>query len=205
VCPLSGHDFRYFGQQSNILEISMSEEQATHTAQGGQVDATAVSDDPVEVLQTALAAAEQKAAENWENYLRLAAELDNLRKRTQRDLENAHKFALERFLGDLLPVNDSLEMGIAAAGQADAGALKEGMDMTLKLLGSALERAGVSEINPAKGDAFNPELHEAMAMQEAADVAPGAVLITVQKGYQLNGRLLRPARVLVAKAAAPAA
>lgn len=183
----------------------MSEEQATHTAQGGQVDATAVSDDPVEVLQTALAAAEQKAAENWKNYLRLAAELDNLRKRTQRDLENAHKFALERFLGDLLPVNDSLEMGIAAAGQADAGALKEGMDMTLKLLGSALERAGVSEINPAKGDAFNPELHEAMAMQEAADVAPGAVLITVQKGYQLNGRLLRPARVLVAKAAAPAA
>lgn len=183
----------------------MSEEQAAHAAQDQQVDAAAVSDDPVETLQTALAAAEQKAAENWENYLRLAAELDNLRKRAQRDLENAHKFALERFLGELLPVKDSLEMGIAAAGQTDAAALKEGMDMTLKLLGSALERAGVSEINPAKGDGFDPEQHEAMAMQEAPDVAPGMVLITVQKGYQLNGRLLRPARVLVAKAATPAA
>jgi molecular chaperone GrpE len=196
----------YFRQQSNnILEARMSEEQAARSAQGEQVDAAAIGDDPVAALQTALAAAEQKAAENWENYLRLAAELDNLRKRAQRDLENAHKFALERFLGELLPVKDSLEMGIAATGQADAVALKEGMDMTLKLLGSALERAGVSEIDPPKGEVFNPELHEAMAMQEAADVAPGAVLATVQKGYQLNGRLLRPARVLVAKALTPAA
>jgi molecular chaperone GrpE len=183
----------------------MSEERAAHAKQNQQADSAAVSDDPVETLQVALAAAEQKAAENWENYLRLAAELDNLRKRGQRDLENAHKFALERFLGELLPVKDSLEMGIAAAGQSDAASLKEGMDMTLKLLGSALERAGISELNPARGEAFNPELHEAMAMQEAADVAPGTVLTTVQKGYLLNGRLLRPARVLVAKAVTPAA
>ncbi|MGH8400713.1 MAG: nucleotide exchange factor GrpE [Gammaproteobacteria bacterium] len=183
----------------------MSEERRAHAAQQEQADASAIGEDPVESLQVALAVAEQKAAENWENYLRLAAELDNLRKRAQRDLENAHKFALERFLGEVLPVKDSLEMGIAAAGQTDLAALKEGMDMTLKLLGSALERAGVSEIDPAKGDSFNPELHEAMAMQEASDVAPGAILATVQKGYQLNGRLLRPARVLVAKAVTPAA
>lgn len=185
----------------------MSEERAARAAkQAEQTGASAVaSDDPVTALQTELAAAEQKAAENWENYLRLAAELDNLRKRAQRDLENAHKFALERFLGELLPVKDSLEMGIAAADQGSAAALKEGMDMTLKLLASALERAGVTEVSPARGEAFNPERHEAMAMQESADVAPGSVLTTVQKGYQLNGRLLRPARVLVAKAAAPAA
>lgn len=156
-------------------------------------------------MQAALAAAEQKAADNWENYLRLAAELENLRKRSQRDLENAHKFALERFLGELLPVKDSLEMGIAAASQGEAASIKEGMDMTLKLLATVLERAGVNAVNPAKGDAFDPEVHEAMAMQESAEVEPGTVLATVQKGYQLNGRLLRPARVLVAKAVAPAA
>lgn len=186
----------------------MSEEQAARAADHTQQGETpaAMGDDPVLALQTALAAAEQKAAESRDSYLRLAAELDNLRKRTQRDLENAHKFALERFLGDLLPVKDSLEMGIAAAGRSDeAATLKEGMDMTLKLLGASLERAGVIEVDPVRGDAFNPDLHEAMAMQEATDVAPGAVVTTVQKGYRLNGRLLRPARVLVAKAAAPLA
>lgn len=187
----------------------MSEERAAKQAEqrGGRADAepAELTADTVADLQTALTAAEQKATENWENYLRLAAELENLRKRAQRDLENAHKFALERFLGDLLPVKDSLEMGIAAAGQSEAAAIREGMDMTLKLLGTVLQRAGVTELDPAKGETFNPELHEAMAMQESNEVEPGAVLTTVQKGYQLNGRLLRPARVLVAKAAAPAA
>ena len=186
----------------------MSDKQAAEAArQPGQPaagdDRTDVADDSA-AMQDKLAAAERKATENWENYLRLAAELENLRKRSQRDLENAHKFALERFLGDLLPVKDSLEMGIAAADQGEAAAIKEGMDMTLRLLATVLVRAGVNEVNPAKGDAFDPEIHEAMAMQESAEVAPGTVLTTVQKGYQLNGRLLRPARVLVAKAVAPA-
>jgi molecular chaperone GrpE len=155
-------------------------------------------------LQAALAEAQQQAAQNRDGYLRMAAELDNLRKRTQRDLENAHKFALERFLVELLPVRDSLEMGIAAA-DSTTDSLKEGMDMTLKLLVSALEHAGVNEVNPAKGEDFNPELHEAMAMQETTEAAPGTVLQTIQKGYQLNGRLLRPARVIVAKTPGAAA
>ncbi|HEX5339982.1 MAG TPA: nucleotide exchange factor GrpE [Gammaproteobacteria bacterium] len=191
----------------------MSDEQAAAAAeitqpagQGEHNDASvAATDDPLDALKAALAAAEQKAAENWENYLRLAAEMENLRKRAQRDLENAHKFALERFLGELLPVKDSLELGIAAADNAETAGHREGMDMTLKLLGSVIERAGVTELAPARGDSFNPELHEAMAMQESTEAEPGAVLATVQKGYQLNGRLLRPARVLVAKAPAPAA
>lgn len=159
--------------------------------------------DTVEALKSALAAAEAQAAQNREGHLRAAAELENLRKRSQRDLENAHKFGQERFLADLLPVKDSLEMALASLGdKPEAAALRTGVDMTLRLLGSALERQGVTEIDPARGEAFNPEWHEAMAAQESAEVPDHAVLTTVQKGYQLNGRLLRPARVLVAKAPA---
>ncbi len=160
--------------------------------------------DPLAELQAALTEARQQAAQNRDSYLRVAAELDNLRKRTQRDMENAHKFALERFLVELLPVKDSLELGIAAdVGQA--AAIQEGMDMTLKLLAAVLERCGVREVSPARGEAFNPELHEAMAMQESAETEPGAILLTVQKGYRLHGRLLRPARVIVAGSPADAA
>src|SRR5215469_10100070 len=156
--------------------------------------------DVVEGLKAALAAAEAQAAANKDSYLRTAAELENLRKRTQRDLEHAHKFGQERFLGELLPVKDSLEMALSTLGdKPEATALRTGVDMTLRLLTTALERQGVVEINPARGEAFNHDLQEAMAAQESSEVAPDTVLTTVQKGYQLNGRLLRPARVLVAK------
>ncbi len=161
--------------------------------------------DPLAELQAALTEAQHQAAQNRDRYLRMAAELDNLRKRTQRDLENAHKFALERFLTELLPVKDSLEMGIAAADAGQVAAIREGMDMTLKLLAMVLDRFGVREVNPARGEAFDPELHEAMAMQASAETGSGAILLTVQKGYQLHGRLLRPARVIVAKSPAGAA
>jgi molecular chaperone GrpE len=156
--------------------------------------------DPTAELKVRLAAAEEQAAKNRDSHLRAAAELDNLRKRTQRDLENAHKYGLERFLSDLLPVKDSLEMALAtSATQTDAVSFKEGVDMTLKLLAMVLERYGVKEVAPARGEGFNPELHEAMAAQESNEAPADSVLTTVQKGYVLNGRLLRPARVLVAK------
>lgn len=156
--------------------------------------------DPAEALKAALAAAEAQAAQNRDSYLRAAAELENLRKRAQRDLEQAHKFGQERLLGELLPVKDSLEMALTSLGdKPEAAALRTGIDMTLRLLGSVLERQGVTEINPAKGEAFNHDWHEAMAAQESAEVPADSVLVVVQKGYQLNGRLLRPARVLVAK------
>jgi molecular chaperone GrpE len=181
----------------------MSKEQPAPAAVEPLEQALAVDVQQQAELKAALDAAKQQADQNRESYLRMAAELDNLRKRTQRDLENAHKFALERILTELLPVKDSLEMGIAAADTAAVG-LKEGMDMTLKLLTTAFERSGVAELDPAKGDSFDPELHEAMAMQETTEANPGTVLQTVQKGYQLNGRLLRPARVIVAKASGSA-
>ena len=157
--------------------------------------------DPVAELTAALAAAEEKAAKNWDSYLRGVAELENQRKRGQRDLENALKYGAEKLLGDLLPVKDSLEMALGSLGDKPGmAAQRTGLEMTLKLLGSALERQGVTEVEPAKGDAFDPEWHEAMATQESADVPADRILTTVQKGYRLQGRLLRPARVLVARA-----
>jgi molecular chaperone GrpE len=147
-------------------------------------------------LQAALAAAESRALESRDLYMRALAELDNVRKRAVRDIEHAHKFGLERVANDLIGVKDSLELGLASAASADA--LREGTRATLQLLSKALEKAGVTEIVP-QGEQFNPELHEAMVMQPSAEVVPNSIVQVVQKGYQLNGRLLRPARVIVAK------
>lgn len=149
-----------------------------------------------------LEAARAKADENWDRYLRAAAELENVRKRAARDVEKARKFALEGFGRELLGVVDSFEMGLAAADNADAKALLEGSEATLKQLLTALERFGIEVVDPV-GQPFDPELHEAISMQPSADMEPNSVLTAVQKGYTLNGRLLRPARVVVSTEAAP--
>lgn len=148
-------------------------------------------------VESTLEQLQAKADENWDRYLRAAAEMENVRKRAIRDVENARKFALENFGRELLAVKDSLEMGIAAADSADAESLLTGSEATLKLLAGTLERFGVTEIDP-EGEPFDPDLHEAMTMQPSADVEPGSVLTVIQKGYALNERLLRPARVIVA-------
>jgi molecular chaperone GrpE len=147
--------------------------------------------------ETALDELKARADENYDQYLRAAAELENVRKRAVRDVENAHKYALERFCTELLAVRDSLEMGLAAADKADAQSLLEGKKATLKLLATTMERFGVVELNP-EGEPFDPQEHEAMTMQASTDVEAGSVLTVIQKGYALNGRLLRPARVVVA-------
>lgn len=180
----------------------MSTKHAVDKDEVGEPSTPPVADtlaEPVSELKAALLQAEEKAAKNWEDYVRVAAELDNLRKRSERDLENAHKYALERFLRELLPVKDSLEAGVTAA-ENSADSLREGLGMTLKLLATVLERFGVSEINPVQGACFDPELHEAMTLQPSTEAVPGSVLLAVQKGYLLDDRLLRPARVIVAKA-----
>jgi molecular chaperone GrpE len=147
-------------------------------------------------LQAALAAAESRALESRDLYMRALAELENVRKRASRDVEQAHKFGLERIANDLIGVKDSLELGLASGAAADA--LRAGTQATLQLLAKALEKAGVTEIVP-QGEQFNPQLHEAMVMQPSAEHVPNSIVQVVQKGYQLNGRLLRPARVIVAK------
>jgi molecular chaperone GrpE len=147
-------------------------------------------------LQAALAAAESRALESRDLYMRALAELENVRKRASRDVEQAHKFRIERIANDLIGVKDSLELGLASGASADA--LRAGTQATLQLLAKALEKAGLTEIVP-QGEQFNPQLHEAMVMQPSAEHVPNSIVQVVQKGYQLNGRLLRPARVIVAK------
>jgi molecular chaperone GrpE len=152
-----------------------------------------------ETLRRQLAAAEQNAQAQRDLYLRSAAELENVRKRAQRDIEQAHRYAIEEFASELLPVRDSLELGLASAANADAKTLLEGKEATLKLLQRAFDKFAIRQIDPV-GQPFDPNQHEAMLMQESSSAAPNSVLQVVQSGYELNGRLLRPARVIVARA-----
>ena len=151
-----------------------------------------------EQLLLTLQDAQTKADQYWNQLLLTRAELDNTRRRTERDVESAHKFALEKFVRELLPVKDSLELGLAAAlGEGtELEKLREGMALTLKMLASAMEKFGVSEVDP-KGEKFNPERHQAMAMQQSDTAEPNTVLTVYQKGYLLNDRLIRPAMVVV--------
>lgn len=170
------------------------------TEHQGESEVSLVEHDNVQSLQRELEQALAKAEENWNQYLNVRAEMENMRKRAERDLQNAHKFALEKFINELLPVKDSLEMGITAAKEThDIAKLLEGSELTLKMLAMALEKYGVQELNP-QGDKFNPELHEAVAMQPSTDAKPNTVSHVIQKGYLLNGRLIRPAMVIVAQA-----
>ena len=159
---------------------------------------TAVQLVELERLKTELAAAEERAKNHWEQYLRALADVDNVRKRAAKDQEVTRQFAIEKFAQELLGVKDTLELAIANAPKADAAALAEGQEATLRLLAKAFEKAQIEEINP-EGAEFNPELHEAM-MAQPSDAPANSVLAVVQKGYQLNGRLLRPARVVVSAA-----
>lgn len=152
--------------------------------------------------ESSVEALQEEAAENWNKYLRAVAEVDNLRKRSARDLEKARKYAVEKLAEQLLPVRDSLEAGLKAAEDADPAALEvtsllEGERATLRLLDEALTGAGIHEIDPL-GEPFDPERHEAISMLPSAEAEPGSILTVIQKGYELNDRVVRPARVIVA-------
>jgi len=155
-----------------------------------------------EKLQLMLEDARAKADEHWEMVIRSRAESENLKKRHQKELENAHKYAIDKFVNELLPVRDSMELGLNAANEdgAELAKLIEGTELTLKLLTDVMGKFGIEEVNPM-GEIFNPEFHQAMAMQPTDDAEPNTVMAVVQKGYTLNGRLLRPAMVMVAQAA----
>ena len=156
-------------------------------------------DDEIATLRTAIESAEQAAAAARDAQLRALAELDNVRKRAQRDIENAQRFALERFAGELLAVRDSLELAAQSASTADAPSLAAGQQATLQLLAKAFEKFSIQRLDPL-GAPFDPTLHEAVMVQDSTTAAPDSVLQVLQSGYQLNGRLLRPARVIVARA-----
>jgi molecular chaperone GrpE len=152
----------------------------------------------LERLQQSLAEAEERARSHWEQYLRAVADLENVRKRAQRDIESANRYGLEKFAAELLPVQDSLELAVQNANKADLPSLIQGQKATLQLLAKALEKIGVVPINPV-GEPFDPTRHEAMLAQESTTAEPNSVLQVIQPGYEINGRLLRPARVIVSK------
>lgn len=155
----------------------------------------------VEELAKQLAEAEKKAQELWDNLLRQRAESENMRKRVERDLENARKYALEKFARELLAVKDSLELGLEAVSkpETDLQAVRDGMALTLKMFTDTLEKFEIIILDPLN-ERFDPQWHEAIAMQPIPHVEEGTVVLVHQKGYQLFDRLLRPARVIVAKA-----
>jgi molecular chaperone GrpE len=183
---------------SDASKQAAAQQESTDPAEGPEPAGTDVA-----ALQLAVAEAQEQARVQRDLYLRAAAELDNVRKRAQRDIESAHRFALERFAGELLPVHDSLALGVANGANADAATLLAGQQATLKLLDRAFEKFSIAPIDPA-GQRFDPGQHEAVLIQDSAEVAPDTVLTVVQSGYELNGRLLRPARVVVARAPAGA-
>ena len=176
--------------EQSAAEMEMESEVAENSAEG---------------LSQLLEQARAKADEHYEQMMRAHAELENLKRRHERDLENAHKYGLDKFVAELLGVWDSLELGHSAAQDetADVQKLREGTELTLKMLSDAMGKFGVEQIDPMN-QPFDPELHQAMSMQPRADVPANTVVAVVQKGYRLNGRLVRPAMVMVSQAAGPA-
>ncbi|MEZ1317738.1 nucleotide exchange factor GrpE [Pseudomonas fluorescens] len=179
----------------------MADEQTVDTQ---NPDANQAPEASAEDLATRVQVLEEQLAGAQDNALRVAADLQNVRRRAEQDVEKAHKFALEKFAGDLLPIIDSLERGLELSNPDDESIrpMREGIELTLKMFQDTLKRYNLEAIDP-HGEPFNAALHQAMAMQESADVEPNSVLKVFQKGYQLSGRLLRPAMVVVSKPVAP--
>ena len=184
-------------------ELEQSAELINEEQRTPDVAEPAVATDELSALQQQLATAVAAAQEEKDRALRIAAEMENLRRRAAQDVEKAHKFALEKFAGELLPVIDSLERALELADR-DNETLKpmmEGVELTLRAMLTTVGKFGVEQVNPM-GDAFDPNRHQAISMVENGNVAPNSVMAVMQKGYELNGRVIRPAMVMVARAPA---
>jgi len=159
------------------------------------------SEGDADAMSSELAALQKKADEHYDQLVRAHAEIENLKRRHTQELEKAHKYALDKFVGELLTIWDSLELGLQAAqnDEADVASLREGTGLTVKMFGDVMEKFNVERINP-EGESFNPEFHQAMSMVPNAEMAPNTVMAVMQKGVSLNGRLIRPAMVVVSQA-----
>ena len=157
--------------------------------------------DSGEDLAGLLEQARQKADANWDQVLRARADMENLRRRQSRDLENAHKHGLDKFVSELLPIYDSMELGVNAASAEEASltSVRDGLDMTMKMFLTSIAKFGLEQVSPDQGEGFDPELHQAMAMQPVEGLEANKVITVAQKGFQFNGRLLRPAMVVVSQ------
>jgi molecular chaperone GrpE len=181
------------------LDVMGADEDDVGESSAHHDEKTAALDHPAYVeLEQQLTLAEQKAHENWEKSVRAMAEVDNIRRRAERDVSNAHRFALEKFAMALIPVVDSLEQALQLASQHGDDAMREGLALTTKLMIDTLDKFEVKQINP-EGELFDPQQHEAMSILPSDDAQPNTILNVFQKGYVLNERVIRPARVIVAK------
>ena len=187
----SKHDENPFEENEN--EAKTTEEAVTDSTENEDGSDGEVT---IESLQEELEMVRASADKNWDTVLRMKAEADNQRKRTEKQVQDAHKFAVQKFVSELLPVADSLEMGMAAEGEIEQ--IREGMNLTMNVLTKALEKFSVESVDPL-GEKFDPELHQAMAMQPSDEYEEGHVSAVMQKGYTLSGRLVRPAMVMVVK------
>jgi len=186
-------------QDDNPFEVNENEAQANEQTSEEVVSDSMGGDDgevTIQSLQAELETVRASADKNWDTVLRMKAEADNQRKRSEKQVQDAHKFAVQKFVSELLPVADSLEMGMAAEG--DIEQIREGMNLTMNVLNKALEKFSVEAVDPL-GEKFDPELHQAMAMQPSEEYEEGNVSAVMQKGYTLSGRLVRPAMVMVVK------
>jgi len=177
-----------------------SQEDKVETSEESKESAAAeAKDETVAKLEAEIEELKKKADENWNQFLLEKAENENVRRRAQNDIEKAKNFAIERFVQELIPVKDSLEMGLAASKEegADVAKLREGTELTLKMFADVTAKFGIETVDPLN-ESFNPEFHQAMTLQES-DKKPNTVLAVMQKGYLLNGRLIRPAMVVVSK------
>lgn len=175
----------------------MSNEEIENTEPESIEPEVEINDDPAALLEDA----RNKADEHWNELLRARADMENLRRRQSRDLENAHKRALDKFVAELLPIYDSMELGATAASAEDASidTVRDGLEMTMKMFLSSINKFGLEQLVPAEGDDFDPEQHQAMAMQPVEGVEANKIITVAQKGFQFNGRLLRPAMVVVSQ------
>lgn len=189
-------DWKKFREDSERAVEEMDEEQSDTEHQ--QHDAAALEHPDYAALEEKLTLAEQKAHENWEKSVRALAELDNVRRRAERDVANAHRFGLEKIITSLLPVLDSLEQALQLTDEETDGGMTEGLKLTMKLFLDVLQKHNVEQIDP-QGATFDPQEHEAMSIQELPDAVPNSIVAVFQKGYKLNDRVIRPARVIVAK------
>ncbi|MBA3537680.1 MAG: nucleotide exchange factor GrpE [Tatlockia sp.] len=191
-----GKDWLKFKEESELkTNEPMDEPEEDEGGEGGEA---ALEHPSYTALEEKLTLAEQKAHENWEKAVRAMAEVDNIRRRTERDIANAHRYGQEKSIQSLLPVVDSLEQAIQLTeGKTDEN-MREGLLLTLKLFLDALKKMDVEQLDP-EGMQFNPQEHEAMSMLDAPGVEPNTIVTVFQKGYKLNDRIIRPARVIVAK------
>ena len=178
--------------------MTKKKEQKTQKSASNKAKEELEDNSKIEDLESQLQEAQQSAKDNWDKLLRSQAEMENLKRRTTKDLENAHKFALDGFVKALLEVSDSLTMGIKSAKdeKATIETTTEGLELTMKVFNSTLEKFGVESINPVD-EKFDPELHEAVTMVPMPDKKSNTVIEVIQTGFTLNGRLVRPALVIV--------